>query len=422
MLLDRGDSIAQQLLRRVGETPNAVQVVTVEPTGDLDCVDLGEEHDDRLQYWLRRSEGSDLRGTLFWEQKRELARRLVHEDGISLEEASEAVALTRACEDFGFDSFATSSPVLLSRRAEFEKANVMTPEEAVALVGLYLRSRDEFRVPIDNGQRVIETEFAFMAALHDSLPRLGTIIRCCAVARGGAEDHINRLVQTLTIRMVRAFRARDHVNEQYQLPQGYKTGDEAAYHLEFFLLCVYGEFDTLARLVNAAYGLPFEQPQASWRHTRWLEEVRTHTEDLAAYASRQVVQDTLALLAKLRNLIHSEAVRTMTMAETGHEDEAPIWMSEEAAPDLLELSETLGGHDRWGVVDLAPGYTALRADRFVETAIAESLKILDELMARIDQSLLPAPSAPPEEGFPPFGRDMWGEETRQRTIMLVGVG
>ncbi|MGZ4248870.1 MAG: hypothetical protein ACXVUE_11265 [Solirubrobacteraceae bacterium] len=168
------------------------------------------------------------------------ARTTAVECGVSMEEAVRSLTLAAACSHHQIDALVTASPVLMLRywRNLAEKAHSGGPEEAAAMLGLYLSAHNDYTVDIDGSQATFLEERRFYpAAAIAALPHyLMWLAGAVATWRTSNDARPFALVKGLSVRLGRSLRARDYFNVRVRSSQPDDMWEEALFFFEASLL------------------------------------------------------------------------------------------------------------------------------------------------------------------------------------------
>jgi len=170
-----------------------------------------------------------------------------------------AVLLDRSAAAVGADALATRDPLLVgsARPAWAVRGNPMTPEEAAALVGLYLRLRGNFVFNAGSGFTAnLNRSLFYWATTRAVLPASWRWTNACAASsRTTGDEATLNLAHAVLARFDRALRARDRMHEQLMLKASPDTLDEALFYFVIVLEQLGGAFDAVARVAHRAYSL-----------------------------------------------------------------------------------------------------------------------------------------------------------------------
>ncbi len=172
------------------------------------------------------------------------------------EAARRDIMLGLAATAVGADALATRSPVLLDGKgAASQRGNPMTPREAAALIGLFLRSRDDFVYTLGEGftGRYDRGLFYWIAA-RDRLPAAWRWFSACVATSIATGDESSlRIGESVIVRFDRVLRCRDRLHAQLQLRHTNNSLDEVLFNFDVALLKLSGAFDATAQIAHLTY-------------------------------------------------------------------------------------------------------------------------------------------------------------------------
>lgn len=213
--------------------------------------------------------GKRIDGTGFVRQfgwKYDLAQRL-SQPGADPMVLAKKLVLVDYAELHGSDAFVTSSSEILAARDEgfYRGANIMTPTEAIALTGLFLRLRQDFAYQHHGRSHVSFGKKGFYALLaRDLVPESHRWLRLCPDGDPWRSSSYN-LVRSVLVRIERALYARDHVHEHHLVPHDFEQDEAALFYFDALLFALSGIFDATARVIHAACGMRDSPRRANWR-------------------------------------------------------------------------------------------------------------------------------------------------------------
>ncbi len=358
--------------------------------------------------------------------------------------------LTVLCERASIDALVTESPALLSHDPAlflFGRPNVLPAAEAVALAGLFLRSRGEFtrtpRVPWLINWKSAEAFYRTLAFVLIPSSRLWLGATLPRQARDIYDETFAvhaAIGQSITSQVTRALRARDHLQV---LRRGDLSGDTAhdvAAQFEYALISLYGAFDSLAHLCAVTYGISKKLTDA-WQREPWRKKLRKDPATLAVaeVAESKQVQLTLRLLGELRNTVHGPSLEPRLDESRGHRRAVVLvpptrlrsfqaalsgWGAVEEGwwgvkyhrrgngrieehPGMLFATFTSAPDDPVAEIDVDPGVC-------LERLLVFSLDAMERIAASIDWSRLGGSGFLPMRSVPP------GDELVQERLRLLG--
>jgi hypothetical protein len=357
---------------------------------------------------------------------RQQAAEIARGEGAAEEEVFRALVFASATEESGSDAIVTRRSYLLEDE-DARAAIAVTPDDAVALIGLAMRSHGNNSIGADMlGQRLSGSTFYFILSrdlLRAGWPWVGG---CVASASHTGDDSIVYLGQTVHERFARVLQIRDRLHVAAKQEPTRTNGDTLVFELETLLLFLSAVFDAAARVAHVVYLDPGYE-DAGWRRSDWRKRMEPLAPDLLSLTGDGTRGAAiLQIIAALRNTIHGEALRATETGEPGGLTSQFVRLngreSEKVTTRITDLGETPA---EWGLREVH-ARSSLAADRFIEQLLLRAVALLNELMAATDTSLLPgAAGSPLIRAIDDTPRDRWwddmlGVEIRQRVRMLGG--
>lgn len=299
-------------------------------------------------------------------------------------ETERALFFAIAARENGADALATESRLLLDGPfppGVIVGANPMLPGEAVALLGLFLRVREDFTLAMGDSWSVKWDRSMFYWVLMRELLSSGWrwFSAIVANAAGGRDDEFLLTAQSALERVERALRARDRMHERLQLPPSRDSVADALFYFDAALLMLGGAFDGLARVTDRVHGLGGRRGAVGWTKDSWAKRLAGSNNELAELMSPgKPCRDARELVAILRNTIHSQALRTVSWRSDGRPDELVVVPSDIEA-ELLGIVSRLGSPSGFGLERRRDGRVYIRPGTYLEVilpVVADSLNAI----------------------------------------------
>lgn len=366
-------------------------------------IDRSERIDDQIAVFTESADGSKSMSAI-WPASTWLGWAKEHADrsGRDLDEEEHRYLLASAV-DGRVDALLLRDPVFPQSIASH--SNSMAAADGVAMVGLFLRSRDAAEVAIDERSRstvAINTQRFIVSRV---VLRHGWRWWSACVAAG---DPLIRVGQGLQLRFERALRARDEVMiECLEGARGSAIEREVLYHFDAMLIWLGGAIDTTAQVAHRAYAMTTAGHLVGWRRAQWRDELDRVAPDLAAATTRGTpLRAVIDLVAAFRNTIHGEPLTGVTLS-SGGEAEGLVQLPLDAEASALAEVEHLGGKEMWGFVHEGTGPIGGLWDpyRIAQVGLPFAAAALNTLMALTEVERLPGVdssrlmSAPPDHDF-----------------------
>lgn len=347
------------------------------------------------------------------------------------QEVEDALILEQGVSSISADALVTRNSHLLgNEHAWYTNGNSMTPDAAVALLGLYLRLRGDFTYERGGDPKTgrrhslrFDRGLYYWVVTRSLLPAAWRWFSACVYSSSASgDDALLALGNSALMRVDRALRARDRIHEQFKIEQNNNTMDEAHFYLDVVLLQLGGAFDAVARVAHIAHGMRGGYDYAGWRRGQWRSELVQKAPTLASLTERQrAARDAVDLVALLRNSIHGEALQGVTLRR-GTSVQRMFRVPSTDAPQFVSAVRRRGGLKRWGITQLGRSDFFIAADRFVEALIPDAARALNRLMRATEVSNLPGVQGVRLRSRPPEGRDSeFNRFTRKRLRLLAGL-
>jgi hypothetical protein len=262
---------------------------------------------------------------------------------------------------------------------------VVSPEDALPLIGLYLRSQREYLVSRSLDGRWtsrLDDGLFFWVGTRELLPAGWRWFSGLVVA-GADDERLVYLGQSAFQRVQRALRSRDDALRALQQEPNNNTAEEALASLEVILLELMGALDVAARVAHLALGIDGSPYRAAWhRRWSWREAVEAACPELGALVAQGTDNAALLrILSALRNSVHGAALDTLGVSEgLRRTDRYLVGLPHDDAVTILEAMDQLGGRDSWGVEELVPDRFHLDPGDLIDRMLVESIALLDALM------------------------------------------
>ena len=400
---------------------------------------------------LQAPDGSDTRGLVYaassgvaytgiWGNRTEVARRdtsssvyadLAPDDAAERRE-HDALALGVA-EAVHADLFITERPYLFARRLPVQGVTVCKPPEALALVGLYLRSQQAFVIWRTDGFGSFNMNegLYFWVGTRELLPTAWRWFAACVQQSSATSDRtLIELGESLLRRVQRALEARDRFHRAFNLPQNNDTASAVLSEVDSILVSLMGAVDASARVAHLVLGIAGNSRDAGWqRDQQWLPRVATAEPTLAALFNVGTVHThALTILRLMRNTVHGQMIRSIALQQPGRMLETAIMLpasvSDEAA--ILAAMDALGGRGSWGA-STGPYRWLVDPGVFIEQLLPRVLTMLNEVMDKtpVEQlsqvHLTQADRQPPAPNPASGGMDEFSERSRLSIRWQLGL-
>lgn len=237
--------------------------------------------------------------------------QMIDRHQVSEQDARAGVLLHRAGIVLEADVIVTSRDWLLAERRHGHLAGVFSPEEALALMGLYLRWHD---LPVILGGVAARWHSVSMrhSAAFTAMPAFERWNQAGRAWHGATGDlTLDNLGQACLTRVARAFKYRDSVYGLSATMAGHEP-EEMLCDLDSLLFSLVGAFDIAARAVDHILCLGTRRDTCGWQKVRrggWQPGLEGRARDLHDYTrAGSGMQRLFEVLRLMRNSVHYDAL------------------------------------------------------------------------------------------------------------------
>ena len=303
-----------------------------------------------------------------------------------------------------------------------------TPREALAFVGLYLRTQGEFLIWKDQRSGTpyrFDKGLYYWVGARELLPAGWRWFTACvahAAAQGWTPDahDLTYLGGAVFQRITRVLQARDDLLRAMNCKQDNNVAEDALTALDVCLVFLMGALDAAARIAHRVLGLrPDHVHRAGWQRGGWLQDVAAKEPSLAAVATAGA--DTLTILSRLRNTVHEAGLPALAVGLPGRREGTLVGLPRADSDRILEAADRRGGREAWGLQERLPGRLHAEPGVLLERLLPSVIELLNELMTATPVEELGV-SLKPEDRVPPRGRgDAFGELERHSIRWQLGL-
>lgn len=298
------------------------------------------------------------------------------------------------------------------RRGFSWTTTVLSPGDALPVVGLYLRQQGKYVIvqsPTlgETATRPTHWDYGrvlfYWTAAKDLIPAAwGWSVACKAHAGATGDDTLLPLSAALEWRVEQVLRSRDRLLAALSVPQDNDTKDDALSELDAILLWLMAAFDITAQVAHAACSLSSQRLKyAAWQDEEWLKKVAKEAPAFARLVGRGTDgHRVLTIVRELRNTVHGEALSAAgAIYVVGPQAfEILVRLPNTKNAVVLDAMDKLGGHAAWGAtVPLPDAELHLHPGRFVEQLLPRAFALVDGLIAATPVTRLPGVNLKPGE-------------------------
>ncbi|MFF4868469.1 hypothetical protein [Streptomyces sp. NPDC000961] len=300
-----------------------------------------------------------------------------------------------------------------------------TPEEALPLVGLYLRRQGVFLYfrAVDGFQYRCSERIYFFTGALELLPEIWRWSNACAQhAEASGDDSLPALSSSLVQRVERVLQSRDDLFAALN-SRGSSGMDALLRSLDTALIFMMGALDVSARVAHRVLGVSGAMRNAGWQSPQWLARVSTLAPPLAqVFADGSDAQHLLEILRKFRNSVHSEAITPLSLKDGSAPERIMVSLPRDDLTVILSSMDALGGRDAWGVDSRWEGRMHADPEKILELTFQRVLEILNAIMRETPVETLPGVHLTPANCAPPNNpSDRYSEMQRQGVRWQLGL-
>lgn len=361
---------------------DAVEVTTVPLVGGRG-IELGESDvaDDMRLFTEYKARFSSLQGIWPYSQWLEAAKRVAASTaGLSEEKALEALEVRALAAELRADITVSERDFAWSDLGRSPRSAPTSAEEALAVIGLFLRSRGTFTVRREHNATFDMSLGSFLDSIsHSLLPSLAAWIRACMTRAGAEADAaVGSYCAGATRRFQHALMARDQLLICSNRGQSPASVAETLFYFDTVLVMLAGAFDAVARVAHVAYAIKGSPRNASWRSSDWRAALSNNAPGLAEIAGTDAFA-AVGLLGELRNNIHGDDFAPRLSG--GAQSEMLVRVPVSSADKVGAFMRRLGGEEQFGV-RREPNDLWVEPDTLIESLLPKAADLLDVMMSK----------------------------------------
>lgn len=321
-------------------------------------------------------------------------------------------------------------------------ANPRSPSDAAKIVGLFLRSRDNFTYRFTNCRYSLPSSAFYSSVVFKKVQELWKYGSACLNSsryRQADQPPISELAAATIERCTRAVMARDAIAEQFYMPSSNSTINRMMYHFDYLTLLLGGAIDSLGLVAHRAYAI--KQPKendAQFDRSGFKKALQIPgAKALHELIECQRSKDVMTLINQPRNTVHSACFPALpTKVDNCNVELTLAKVGKDRGHRMLEAAERLGSASRWGLLRfpesqlLPANETASKGPliymepyAYSIALVEDSLRLINEILEVIDLTrLFPVGVPVPELETTPRVNGNWrhiySEDTQSRLALL----
>ena len=328
---------------------------------------------------------------------------------------------TRAHLELNQDLFVTYSRSLIENRScdEIKITNPRTPVEALKVIGLFLRSRNEFNL---SSHYSFKKGLFYWALLRYKLPAMWRYFGACVEAAEFRNDDILFLGNSILTKGVRAYQACDEIGKLFFQNQDNDTRDGMMYHFDYLTLLLSGILDSQARVIYRAYEIqkPKNEWDVSFRRNDFINELKKKDEKLASFLCDPYFMNISKLISNLRNTIHGANINTISFSSSKYPENSYMSITKSEGERVLSYCSKYGLLKDQGIILLGDMFF-IEPYNFSRMLLEISLDIINSIaeMTNVEKLFPQDVTVPSLNSNPPNDDRIFAPEVGKRLNFLV---
>jgi len=283
------------------------------------------------------------------------------------------------------DILITLSPRLLNNRSKSSicEANPRSPTEAVQIVGLFLRFRENYAGQMQNA--AFNRWLFYWVLARYRLPKMWRYFSACVEAESIWRDHTLSLGQSILVRCHRAIEARDAIGMQFYIAQSDSVREAILYHFDYLTILLAGAFDAQAMVARRSYAIKRpDKRYTSFGNPVFMKALRDKgATQLYLLTQEQRFKDIRTLLHELRNTIHAASFPPSPRLSKEGKEIFFLEVLPEYCSKLSAAAQRCGGLEKWGLIRDSDGLW-LEPYSYGITLVTECLDLINAIAERTD--------------------------------------
>ena len=332
-----------------------------EPDHPVGWVVVSDDESDMMTRGVSVAYGSTLRQAALFTQMASVGAQLLPNAVPHPEQAARDALMVAAVESLGADILITRRDAVLTGDTRFARGvTVVTPGEALPLIGLYLRARGVFIR--SRGARVAfsSTKAGFYeAAVRRFAPRFVAVVHhLLAVEAADFRAGVASNGVSALRRARRSFERRDRLWILSNQAHDAGVAEDALAEFEVLLTSLVGVLDPFARIADEVLQLGTTKRQlVGWQKHDWRKAVKKANSALGdVFSDGTAAGDVLIVLTRLRNLIHAEGLNLASFGDGRQNQHTWFTIPPETVAGIIETTGRANFAAEWGFKVTSDGY------------------------------------------------------------------
>jgi hypothetical protein len=342
--------------------------------GAIHLGEIDRDTDNRL-FTVVREKGTWMHGISFYRQLEQFA-------GDAGPRGVEVLTKAALADELRVDLIATNDDDLIALTGGYvRRVNPMTATDALAILGLYLRSGENFEQRDGKLKFSISFDMLAWSAVRSQIPAGWPWASALVDHDSIANDDAALIFEALFERLTRALAQRDILHRAMNEPAGNRSRKQMVEAFDYIMMNLVGAFDATARSAHLGAGLPWKQRHtAKWQSKPWRAQIGVAALE-AMFDDKQPTADLFAVLRALRNTLHGAGLGSLTARHSGKDDEVLAILPRDDAHEIVERLTRVDPNEDWGIGTSSTLGSQFNAARLTEALMPRALFTLNEVVS-----------------------------------------
>lgn len=315
--LDEREKNALNILREFASRENPNYIILGTEKDSINFMEIGDQgNNDFIPIAANYSNGNTLHSKIILSnQIKGIAAHLLRntaQNSLTIDQVIQDTTFAFAHCELQQDILVTTSDLLLKNKDQnfFERANPCLPSDAVKILGLLLRSRDDYQIYVD---ATCNRGLFYLVLTRYLLPNYEIFSSLCLKSEMHRHDQMTSLSQSILIRGIRVLQAKDYLGYCFYVKQDNDIRDELMYHFSYLTLLLSGILDVQAKIASRVYfpKPPIHERNISFRNYSFVTDIAKFDLDFYHYLQCDYFKDITTLISKTRNTIHGAEMQVL---------------------------------------------------------------------------------------------------------------
>ena len=305
---------------------------------------------------------------------------------------------------------------------------VISPEQAVPLLGLFLRSQNYFflkghRLGASDDIHAVGSDLSrdfYWPSASDILPNA----KRWRLSESDRDDHeeLVGLANAILQRATWVLQNRDRVLALLSVSHDIGSGEEILSEVLQITLWLLGAVDAAAVIAHRVFDLAGGERNASWQNGEWINSLRNEGGEPVAKLVEEGSRGELVLsiLREVRNTIHGMPPSLVLFVQNEENANLAISLPKSRNKSILKAVVNFEVPEIWGFFKSTDGQLLMHPGMFVEVMIPSVFELIDSLLDKMWNADLAKASARPQQS-PDSGFSLTPMGKRRR-LWQLGMG